>query len=64
MHCHIFLHEDVGMMMVVNIVPQGLLLRIRALICERKQRINRDDFPTSPDQEFSVILISTDVDFF
>jgi len=30
MHCHILLHEDIGMMMVVNIVPQGSLLRIIA----------------------------------
>jgi len=30
MHCHILAHEDLGMMMVVNIVPPGSLLGIRA----------------------------------
>jgi len=29
MHCHILQHEDVGMMMVVNIVPPGSFLRVR-----------------------------------
>ena len=30
MHCHILAHEDLGMMMVVNILPPGSLLGIRA----------------------------------
>jgi len=36
-HCHILQHEDLGMMMVVNIVPQGSLLRIIASTVRAKQ---------------------------
>jgi len=38
-HCHILDHEDLGMMMVVNVVPQGLLFRISNL--KRKPGPNR-----------------------
>jgi len=33
-HCHILDHEDLGMMMVVNVVPQGLLFRTSNLNCK------------------------------
>jgi len=45
MHCHILQHEDLGMMMVVNIVPQGSLLRIIASTVRANQAKLRTLFP-------------------
>jgi len=50
MHCHILLHEDIGMMMVVNIVPQGSLLRIIASTVKANEAyIGRLSYLVRPD---------------
>jgi len=65
-HCHILSHEDSGMMMVVETVPQGLLLRILATTVSANPDKIRTFLSVSlaPAQECSVIPLSTGVNFY